>query len=343
MTEILLASSNPDNGTGRLPESAAESAPGISDQTISRIRQAIALLCPDWIASDVAIETYLSGGYSNQNYRLRYQQDRYVLRIASKPSQAAFQRELRRLEALSQIFPDKSAMQPVHVPEVHVPEVVASYPPQALLLTRWSNATLLSDVPNAHAESLGTYLAKLHLSLERLGPEHVGPNKLAERIADDLLTAFNSPVWAAAQQAQLPQVTHELTPCHLDLNPWNLLRENNRWITLDWETLAFADPLFDLVSLCDGYLREHSETPCTLDQLKEFSCTALDAYERIPQIPNGTYSPLDLEQARIYYEWREYAWAAAQIAQGNTRPEVALQQAVFGTRLTERGFDIVPG
>ena len=334
MTKILRTSSTPQNSTGPL----GESAPQIRTQTIDRIRQAVALLCPDWTANNLVIETYLSGGYSNQNYRLRYQQNRYVLRIAAHPSEAAFQRELRRLEALSNLFQDKPAGL-----SLHVPEVVASYPPQALLLTRWSDATLLSDLPDMQAQSLGTYLAALHQSLGRLKREHVGPNRLAQHIASDLVTAFDSQTWATAQQAQLPSVTHELTPCHLDLNPWNLLRENNHWVTLDWETLAFADPLFDLVSLCDGYLGEHSEEPCTLSQLEEFSCTALDAYKRTSPPSSGNYTPLNLEHARIHYEWREYAWAAARISQGNARPEVALQQTLFGQRLTDRGFDIVPG
>ena len=88
--------------------------------------------------------------------------------------------------------------------------------------------------------------------------------------------------------------------------------------TLDWEFAGDNDPLFDLVGFGLGL----QWTPAQLA-----ACAA--AYAATPA---GQTRPLHATRERLAdtvcaYQIREYAWAVAQIAAGNDRPEI-IEQAV---------------
>ena len=299
------------------------------------IESAMALLCPDWELPAIGVEAYLSGGYRNRNYRLSYGDERFVLRIAQLPSAMDFSLERVRLDALAAVFPQTTSAL-----ELNFASVIAAHTPRGLLLTRWIDAPLLSDTAGVSAETLGAYLALLHQSLHDLPANCTGPiggqNDLLTHIRRDLVVACGSQAQADELLADLPDLPHPMVECHLDLNPWNLLTDGKSWVTLDWETLGRADPLFDLVALCDGYLRAQD-----LGQCKErFAHSALDTYARITQQRFGNQA---LAHARIVYQWREYAWAAAQVVQGNTRDEIVAQREHFAGLLITQGFNVLPG
>jgi len=309
-----------------------------SAQELTAIETALAQLCPSWPFNQIAIEQYLTGGYRNRNYRLSYNGERYVLRIATSDAGADYTTEQELLAALARVFPYAGAGV-----DLDVAAVVASCAAEGLLLSRWHSAPLLAACHGITAETLGIYLAKLHGCLARLPASVVSSGDLASHIRADLAAACGSEATAAACLAALPKPQYAPRRCHLDLNPWNLLVANNRWVTLDWETLAIADPLFDLVTLCDGYLRQHD---LQADR-REFSCAALLAYNYARESSSADdlqgYSEQALSDARLWYQWREYGWACAQIAAGNKREEIVLQRNFFAAELVANGFDILPG
>lgn len=303
----------------------------LSEAEQAAIETALLALCPSWPATEIYVEDYLSGGYRNRNYKIRYKDDRYVLRIAATQIT-----EQTVLSELATVFPaTQSGL------TLDVPAIVASSTAEGLLLSRWCDAPLLAESHGVTAEKLGVYLAQLHGCLARLPANVVSSGNLQSHIRSDLTAAEGSVKAADRWLNTLPKPNHSNVTCHLDLNPWNLLVANNHWVTLDWETLARADPLFDLVTLCDGYLREHN----LYNDRINFSCMALEAYKgackgacnNAPDYPQQA-----LDEARTWYQWREYSWAAAQLAAGNNRAEIVLQRDFFATELRARGFDVLP-
>ena len=297
------------------------------------IESALTTLCPDWDNALVTVEHYLPGGYRNKNFCISYNQRRYVLRLPGASTGANFEREVTRLAELAKLFPVTDEF------TLEVPQVAASDQATGALLTRWCDAPLLAQCSGVSAETLGTYLALLHARLAHLPAKAtsivVAADHLNQQIQFDLATAVGSTARASALFSQLPQSTQTVVPCHLDLNPWNLLSGPQQWMTLDWETLAYGDPLFDLVTLCDGYLREHSFN----EDSEAFALSALDAYHATSNTYPGGDSENALAQARVLYQWREFSWAAAQLAKGNRREEVVTQRDFFAAKLIEQGFE----
>ena len=303
----------------------------LSESEQASIEAACKSLCPSWPPADIEVEQYLVGGYRNRNYRLKFNGKRYALRIAEGGSESEFTREQQLHSALATVFPHTSSDL-----TLDVAPVVAACASEGLLLSRWISAPLLAASPGVTAETLGIYLARLHCALGRIPRENVSRGDLKSHIRSDLTLASGSEESAERWVAALPEPQHSPIVCHLDLNPWNLLVTESHWVTLDWETVALADPLFDLVNLCDGYLREHD----LQEDRTAFSDAALRAYNLSRDSADPDYTNDALSGARSWYQWREYAWAHAQIAAGNNRQEIILQRDFFAAELVQRGFDI---
>ena len=240
---------------------------------------------PTWEAGRIEAVTYLPGGYANDNYRFEYGESAYALRIARHPG-ADRRAEARFLQLAS------------------APEVVAFDLPGGHLLTRWIDGTLLADsaVP---PETAATYVRALHAEL----PSGVRRYDPREAIRRDLAGARKLARNAVLALDRLDWTPAGLRGCHNDLNPWNVLRTERGWRTLDWEFAGDNDPLFDVVCLGRGL---------GYDDASMARLTAAYYDTAAPSL-------LRVLNTRILFELREYAWAVRQIALGNDRAEIRAQ------------------
>lgn len=317
-----------------------------------QILAALAALRPDWKPADIRVEEYQSGGYSHLNYRLRHRSDRYVLRLMESVTPAAFRREVALLQALRDLFPRTSSSLRLDIASVAAASLSTNPPRQGWMLTRWSDLPLLAETSGVGSTELATFLAGLHKGLAALGShppaelrtvihsEDANVSSVDRQITADLRRCRpvpgSDPNLARRLLAQLPPAGSPGMPAHLDLNPWNLLTDRSSWLTLDWETFGSAEPLFDLVALCEGYLRSQSRE----QEQAAFTASALRTYN---QLSNSRLTDAALSTARTRFHWREYAWAAGQVAQGNHREEIVTQYRDYGGLLREQGFEIFPG
>jgi len=240
---------------------------------------------PTWKAGRIETVTYLPGGYANDNYRFEYRGGAYALRIARHPG-ADRRAEARFLELAS------------------APEVVAFDLPGGHLLTRWIDGTLLADSP-VPPETAAAYVQALHAEIptgvRRYDPRAAIRRDLAgaEKLTRNAVIALDRLDWTPA----------ELRGCHNDLNPWNVLRTERGWRTLDWEFAGDNDPLFDVLCLGRGLGYDDADM------------------ERLAAAYYGTagVAAIRVLDTRILFELREYAWAVRQVGLGNDRAEIRAQ------------------
>ena len=306
-----------------------------------RVVDAVLHLKPDWQRSQVRVEAWLDGGYRNANYRLRYAGRAYVLRVPGAGDAIDRGAEAAALDYVAGALPAASR----HSPAAGTPgaqpgcfraAVTAFDVPRGLLLTPFYDWPLLAEQPRVSGTRLGRYLLRLHEHLacaEVDRPAHFSASQgLRERIVEDLA--------AAAVSAAARRTVEDLPPlpsdglAHQDLNAWNiLLGAGDRWLTLDWETLSSGSLALDLASLLVGYSRAHGLSQAATRALTD---DALAVY----RTPTGARIDADAYRlARQWFEWREYAWAAAQARSSNTRKEIVRQREDFAARLAAQGFE----
>ncbi len=244
---------------------------------------------------------YLPGGYTNRNYRLDIDGAAYVLRLGAGATRPANAFERRYLDV------------------VGAPDLVAHNAEAGHLLTRWIEGRTLADAPPTAAEA-GAYLAELHARIPTgirrydFGAEIEAMFRRAGKVDAAVETRFRKLDWHAA----------EWRGCHNDLNPWNIIREpSGRFRTLDWEMAGDNDRLFDLVGLCMGLGWGMARTRACVD-----ACNTAGSALR--------YTPGRLRDTLCAYQIREHAWAVAQIAGGNDRPEIRQQAATTREWLLSR-------
>ena len=263
----------------------------VSREDRRRIVALLRQLVPDWPCHAPTAATYLPGGYTHRNFRVTVSGRAYALRMAASAESA----EGAYLKAL---------------PASVAPEVVARDPLRGHLLTRWIDGPVLAAAPPSPAEA-GAYLARLHGVI----PHGLRRYDLAAEVAALFRRArrrgcLHADVAAAARLlAWRPRPT---SGCHNDLNPWNIIRAGDGWRTLDWEQAGDNDPLFDLAGLSLGL---------SWSEVEALSCAEAAAQAGW----QGRASPGRLREALLAYRIREYAWAVAQQAGGNRRPEIREQ------------------
>lgn len=303
----------------------------LSEREQAAIEQALTALCPEWDLQQLQIDEFLTGGYSNKNYRLSYGADTLVLRLPGGSTGRDFPAEMTMLGILERAFSQPPELQlPVHS---ELAEIVAVNPTQGWLLSRWVDAPVLATVPEISGAQLGQYLATLHIQLQqtaRFVDDDLGTtSNLIPSILQNLALVFPQPELQQKLQHHLAELTARTVLnataqlSHIDLNPWNVLFDPNvapaRWVTLDWETLGFAPSLFDLVVLSDGYAYNHEYSPERTQTLLE---QVLATYNRTLGIRTGLS---ELEPTRELFRWREFAWAAARLNQGELSDSVFVE------------------
>ncbi len=223
--------------------------------------------------------TYLSGGYSNDNYYVSTNEKNYALRIRKRPR------------------PSKNEQQYLKIS--NAPEVAAYDSMTGDMLTRWIDGELIADKPFTIKEA-ACYLRQLHSEI----PSNISHYNVIERI----LTAVNSANYVKELIKKIGWKPQTIGPSHNDLNPWNIIRVENGFRTLDWEYAGNNDPIFDLVALCHGLEFSQHET-------KEVA----DAF--VSNITND-----HIIRTRGIFLLREHAWAVDQIQSGNARDEIVEQR-----------------
>ena len=265
----------------------------------ARVLEIAQRLMPAWPADATARVEYLPGGYSNRNYRIDVGGARYALRVVGRPAPRRHGiRERRYLEIAA------------------APDLIGYDERTGDMLTAWIEGELLAASPPSPGDA-GRYLAALHaeipLGIRRYGFETEMRALLANVPDPDpqVLGVFEALVQS------MPAVPE--CGCHNDLNPWNVIRVEGAspgYRTLDWEFAGDNDPLFDLVGLGLGF---------EWDAAQLAICAA--SYRATGRTLDAT--PNRLEAAILAYRIREYAWAAAEVATGNDRPEIREQEATM--------------
>jgi thiamine kinase-like enzyme len=212
---------------------------------VQGIEETIVSLRPDWRPDEIEVVSYLEGGYSNRNYRIRYAGCDYVVRIPE-----ATQPFVDRAHESNWFKKLPASVGPV--PLAHDAQTGA-------MLSEWVTGILLVDHWQDHdSESLVHYLHTLHRSLPDAG--RVYPlNSLVRQYGVHEFNVRPSAVGGT---------------CHNDLNPWNILVTETGWVTLDWEFVGHHDPLFDLVGLHQGLALPMHELSSLADLYQDLTGTS---------------------------------------------------------------------
>lgn len=253
---------------------------------------------PAWRAEHLGGFIYLEGGYSNRNYRFSYEGGVYVLRAPIRPR--PFVDREREL----------AFYRTAQVPDL--PDVLAFDVASGRMITRWVEGPLLTDV-TVQPEDAVDYLQALHRVLPATDRRYDPVQQARENLA-----AFHAPAWVARLADNCRMQTTAVAPCHNDLNPWNVILspDRSRWITLDWEWFGNNDPLFDLVTLHQGLAFAESALP-----------------EMARALLGEPVSDGRLIGCLTAFWLREYSFAGAEVAAGDTRAELAEQRDLGESRL----------
>jgi thiamine kinase-like enzyme len=263
----------------------------------TQLIETVCRLRSDWSAARLANFIYLEGGYSNHNFRFDHDGRRYVLRVPRVVRAAADRDVERRIYAGGR-------------PRT-MPEVVAFDPATGHLISRWVPGRLLADM-EVPGDRLVEYLRHLHADMPQVERDY---DPVAE--ARRHLARASAPAWVDALASRLRWRPEAFTVCHNDLNPWNVIwSPADEWVTLDWEWAGRNDPMFDLVNLHQGAALNQGTLP------------ALAA-----RYVGEPVSPARLHTCLTAFWLRETAWAMAEVAAGNDRPEIAEQQRLGLERL----------
>ena len=279
----------------------------------SPARAALARLVPSALHTGIAAE-YLPGGYSNTNYRIRLGSEDLVLRVVNP------------LRVTPGIVREREHSTVTGVARTLGPPLVAYALPEGHMLTRWVEGRRL-DEANPSPAALARFLMRIQRTVQTLPTAYrldaVLPTYAREATARG--AALPSSVLRALDNLQ--PYEHELTACHNDLNPWNVIapaHTPSSWVVLDWEFAGMGDPWFELTVLAFGLHLDHLGY-----------AELIDAYAAL----SGLHAPDPGRRRDLHRTFllREFLWAQLQAVMGNDRAEVASQLAATEAHLSALG------
>lgn len=234
-------------------------------------------------AENIQYHAFLEGGWSNQNFLVSLDDRKAVLRIKNRLTEpVGFE---------SRYFDNDLT-----------PVLLAYDNITGDMITEYVEGRLLVESP-IDPITAALYMQELH----RYIPKYIRPYSVHLKINSYLVNGkLDDPI--ADIYEKLDWQPKWLTACHNDLNDWNVLKTDDGFCTLDWESAGENDPIFDIVGLCYGL--EYSD--------EQFD-TCIWAYQ-----PNVNWE--HVRRTRIVYQVREHAWALDRIWQGSTHEGILSQK-----------------
>lgn len=185
----------------------------------------------------------LSGGITNENFRVDSDAGTFVLRLAGP-----------RTEELGIDREHELACARIAAQLGIGPEVIAALPEGQGLITRFVPSQPVTEESARHPDILRRFARSLRTVHEGPAfPGHFSPFKAVRTYyaaAKEKQVAFPAGIDRVLAQADVLERamagkrTHR--PCHNDLLAGNLLDDGQRIWILDWEYAAMGDPMFDL-------------------------------------------------------------------------------------------------
>ncbi len=198
------------------------------------------------LAGQAMTLTALTGGITNRNYRVDSDgmRERFVIRLGGNDTHLlGISREVEHAATVAAAGVGVGA------------EVVAFLRPEGILVTRFIEGTPMAEL-DVHAPHV---IAKIADSVRRF---HEGPAIPGLFIPLRIVEAYRAlavargvaipPEYALAQsiarRIELALILNplEMTPCHNDFLPGNLIDDGVRMRIVDWEYAGMGDPFFDL-------------------------------------------------------------------------------------------------
>ena len=237
----------------------------------------------------------LSGGITNRNFRARFGERDYVIRISGKDTMLlGIDRGAEHEATLAAAAAGVA------------PPVAAFLEDESCLVTEF-----VEGRPAEPEEVRGDLLPAVARALRTI---HAGPPIPARFDAFDVVREYRSTTaakgghvpgdwpeaWAAADRihAALSGAEHTPVPCHDDLLPANILRDGDRIWLVDWEYAGMGDRYFDLANLAvnNGFGHEDEEL-------------LLAEYWGEPATPSRLAA---LRLMRVMSDFREAMWGVVQ-------------------------------
>lgn len=227
-----------------------------------------------------SVERLLKGMSSPGLYKISVEGKAYVVRFSN--IKRSFEDKKRELDAMRSASSRGLA-----------PNIIYSNLDDGITIMDYIEPTPVNPLSHDSLWLLGTGMRQIHE-----GPAFVRSPSVFDVVKyfEGLMSGFKPSVVTKASEL-LNELTLELKPllvekpCHLDLNPNNILYSNGKIYFIDWELAGQGDPFFDLATPVILY---------SMDQNQEN--TLLNAYfERVPQ-PEETLKFEKMKRvAMIYY------------------------------------------
>ncbi|HZQ05099.1 MAG TPA: phosphotransferase [Anaerolineae bacterium] len=219
---------------------------------------AILARIPAWRDRADIQTTFLSGGITNQNYRVDVGQESFVLRISGSKT------ELLGIDRTSEYAANHAAA------EIGIaPEVVYFIEPEGYLVTRFLQAR---PIPPEEMHQPQT-ICEIAATLKRVHalppiPGTFSPFQVVreyDRLAreNNVMTYPENYAWLRERMDEIEtaigKVADAPVPCHNDLLNGNFLRDEQGIRILDWEYAGMGDRFFDLSNFSAHHELEDEE------------------------------------------------------------------------------------